>query len=166
MRKRIAALLQTIGDVLGGVAASIVMLLAVPVIYDAVARDLGHPTTWGFEITLYALIAGAYLANAQALRYGNHFRVRVLLTLFPRAARFLDWLAWGTTLAFGAVILAAGATFVQYSYVNDIRAPTLLGTPMWIPQSALPLGGLALVLQSAALLLGGRAGRSEPGFVE
>lgn len=166
MGKRIAALLETIGDLLGGVAAAIVMLLAVPVVYDAVARDFGHPTTWGFEVTLYALIAGAFLANAQALRHGNHFRVRVLIALFPRAARWFDWLAWGTTLVFGAVILVAGAMFVQYSYANDIRAPTLLGTPMWIPQSALPLGGLALVLQSAALLLGGRAGHAEPEYVE
>lgn len=164
--ERIALLLERVCDLLGGIAAVIIMLLAVPVIYNAMARDLGHPTTWGFEVTLYALIAGAFLANAQALKHGNHFRMRVLITLFPRAARYFDWVAWGTTLVFGAVIVVAGATFVQYSYVNDIHAPTLLGTPMWIPQSAVPLGGALLMLQSLALLLGRRADRSKPEYVE
>ncbi len=163
MRHRIAWLLSKAGEVLGGVSALIVMLLAVPVIYDAVARDVGHPTTWGFEITLYALIAAAYLANADALKHGHHFRVRVMLTIFPRAARYLDWLAWGTTLVFGAVIAVAGAMFVLYSYANDIHAPTLLGTPLFVPQLAIPLGGAALVLQALALLLAGEAGRSVPG---
>lgn len=166
MSRCVARFLEKIGDLLGVAAAAIMMLLAAPVIYDAVARDLGYPTIWGFEVTLYALIAGAFLANAQALKHGNHFRVRVLLTLFPRAAKYFDWLAWVTTLVFGAVIAGAGTMFVGYSYTNDIHAPTLLGTPMWIPQSALPLGGLALVLQSLALLLGGHAGRSEAEYVE
>lgn len=161
MKERIARGLEKIGDLLGCVSAAIIMLLAIPVVYDAVARDVGHPTTWGFEVTLYALITGAFLANAQALKHGNHFRVRFLISLFPQAGKYLDTLAWVATLAFGAIVAVSGAMFAAYSYANDIHAPTLLATPLYIPQAMIPLGGLALTLQSAAHLLSGASGTAE-----
>lgn len=155
MRDRVAMILEKTGDVLGYGAAAIIMLLAIPVIYSAVARDAGHPTTWEFEYTLYALITGAFLGNAQALKHGNHFRVRVLLSSLPQARRFFDALAWLATLLFGLVITVAGYVFAAYSYTNHIRAPSLLDTPLYIPQAVIPIGGLALMTQSLAHLLKG-----------
>lgn len=153
MRDRIALVLTRTGALLGYIAGAIIMFLTVPVVYSAIARDIGYPTNWGFEIMIYALITGAFLANAEALKSGNHFRVKAFLTLFPKAQIYLDALAWLATLIFGTIILIAGCKLSLYSYLNDIRAPTLLNTPIFIPQAAIPLGGLALMLQSLAYLV-------------
>ena len=152
-RKCIASAFEKVGDLLGYVAGAIIMLLAIPVVYSAAARDVGYPTDWGFEITIYALITGAFLANAQAFKHGSHFRVKILIARFPHARLYVDAVAWVATFAFGAIIFMSGCLLSIYSYVNDIHAPSLLDTPLFIPQAAFPLGGLGLMLQSLAQLL-------------
>ena len=146
-------LLNAIGEAMNRVAVGIVALLAFPICYDVAARALGHPTIWVFEVTLYALGASAFLANAAALRHGAHFRITILVKLFPRWRRYLDQFALLVTLAFGMVLTVSGALFAWQSFVDGVRSATLLSIPLFIPQSELALGGLALVTQSLAMLL-------------
>jgi TRAP-type C4-dicarboxylate transport system permease small subunit len=146
-------LLNAIGEAMNRVAVGIVALLAFPICYDVVARALGHPTIWVFEVTLYALGASAFLANAAALRHAAHFRITVLLKLFPRWRGFFDRFALLVTLAFGLVLTVSGALFAWQSFVDGVRSATLLSIPLFIPQSEIALGGLALVTQSLAMLL-------------
>jgi C4-dicarboxylate transporter, DctQ subunit len=147
--------LDKMGEAMSRVAVAIVSLLAFPICYDVVARAVGHPTIWVFEITLYALGAAAFLANAAALKHGTHFRITILLKLFPRWRRRLDQLALLATLAFGLVLTASGAMFAWHSFAEGVRSATLLSIPLFIPQSELALGGFALVVQSLAMLLAG-----------
>lgn len=157
-------LLDCIGEAMNRVAIAIVALLAFPICYDVIARALGHPTIWVFEITLYALGAAAFLANAAALKHGAHFRITILVKLFPQWQRRFDQLALVVTLAFGLVLMVSGAIFAWQSFTDGVRSATLLSIPLFIPQSELALGGLALVVQSLAMLLaGGYADRVEQG---
>ena len=149
----VARWLERLGQALGLAAIAVIALLAFPIFYDALARKVGVPTVWVFEVSQYALIAGMFLANAYALRHGNHFRVELLLTLLPRHGRRLDDQALGVTLVFGAIVAIGGGILVHYSYTNGIRSASLLNTPLYLPQSTIPLGGLALVLQAAAMLI-------------
>ncbi|MFZ5559061.1 MAG: TRAP transporter small permease subunit [Pseudomonadota bacterium] len=145
--------LQRIGQVMSVAAIAVIALLAFPIFYDALARKAGAPTIWVFDVSQYALIAASFLANAYALKHGNHFRVQILLSAYPRARRALDDLALLTTLGFGVVILAAGGMLTHYSYANAIRSASIFDIPLWLPQLMVPLGGLALVLQSLAMLI-------------
>lgn len=156
--------LDGIGEAMSRVAVAIVALLAFPICYDVVARAVGHPTIWVFEITLYALGASAFLANAAALKHGAHFRITILLKLFPRWRKRFDQLALLATLAFGLVLAASGAMFAWQSFAEGVRSATLLSIPLFIPQSEIALGGFALVVQSLAMLLaGGYAELAEQG---
>jgi TRAP-type C4-dicarboxylate transport system permease small subunit len=146
-------LLNAFGEAMNRVAVGIVALLAFPICYDVVARALGHPTIWVFEVTLYALGASAFLANAAALRQGAHFRITILVKLFPRWRRHFDRFALLVTLAFGLVLTVSGTLFAWQSFVDGVRSATLLSISLFIPQSELALGGLALVTQSLAMLL-------------
>jgi TRAP-type C4-dicarboxylate transport system permease small subunit len=150
--------LDGIGEAMSRVAVAIVALLAFPICYDVVARAIGRPTIWVFEITLYALGAGAFLANAAALKHGTHFRITILVKLFPRWRNRFDQLALLATLAFGLVLAVSGAMFAWQSFSEGVRSATLLSIPLFIPQSELALGGIALVVQSLSMLLAG----SEP----
>jgi TRAP-type C4-dicarboxylate transport system permease small subunit len=134
-------------------AIAIVAALAFPIFYDALARKAGAPTTWVFEVSQYALIAGAFLANAYALKRGNHFRVQLLQTALPGARRALDDLSLVVTMLFGAIIAFGGGMLAHYSYVNGVRSASILDIPLYIPQAMIPLGGAVLMLQAAALLL-------------
>lgn len=151
--RAVAAGMQRIGAALTGIAVIVVALLTFPIFYDAWARKAGAPTTWVFEVSQYALITGAFLANAGALKHGNHFRVGILPTLFPRARRGFDDLSLVATLIFGVVIAIGSGLMVRDSFDNGIRSGTIFDIAVWIPQSVVTLGGIALVLQAAAMLI-------------
>ena len=53
--------------------------------------------------------------------------------------------------------MAAGSYFAWYSFSNDILSDSLLAIPLWIPQLAIPLGGLGLFLQTLVVLITGQA---------
>lgn len=148
-------ILDRIGEVMNYIAVAIVSLLAFPICYDVVLRALGHPTIWVFEITLYALGASAFLANAAALKHGAHFRITLLSKVFPRCKKRLDQFALVVTLAFGIVLMVSGGMFAWQSFAAGVESTTLLSIPLFIPQSEMALGGLALVVQALSMLLTG-----------
>lgn len=155
MKERLATQLEAIARAMAWVGIAIVGLLPFPIAYDAVARFFGHPTLWVFETTLYGLVAAAFLANGMALAAGAHFRITMLGHFWPHARKGLDVAAMLVTLAFALTLIVASARFVQYSWDFDIRSNTLLSIPQYLPELALPLGGLALAIQTLAQLLRG-----------
>ena len=152
-RLKLATWLEKIGAAISWVAITLVCLLPVPILYDVVARTAGHPTDWAFEYTLYALIGGAFLANAWACRNGSHFRVTTLVNQFPRVKKLFDRIAFVVTLLFSAIVTYAGVLLVIYSFTNNVRSDSLLATPLYLPQALIPLGAGALFLEVLALLL-------------
>lgn len=156
MRFRLAAWLESVGRTMAWIGMAIIGVLPFPIAYDAIARSMGHPTIWVFEISLYGLIAAGFLTNALALTTGSHFRITILGHLFPRAKPWLDLFALLVTLAFALVLIYASSRFVHYSWSFGIRSNSLLSVPQFIPQLALPLGAVALALETVSLLLRGR----------
>ncbi len=153
---------------MGWIGIALVGLLPFPIAYDAVARSFGHPTLWVFETTLYALVAAAFLANGITLAGGAHFRITALAHMWPRCRKVIDIVVLLVILAFALTLIFATAQFVAYSWANDIRSNTLLSVPQYLPELALPLGGLALTIQTLAQLLRGAMPgepdeRAEPG---
>jgi C4-dicarboxylate transporter, DctQ subunit len=155
VRNRLAAQLEAIARAMAWAGIAIVGLLPFPIAYDAVARFYGEPTLWVFEISLYGLVVAAFLANGMALADGAHFRITVLGHLWPRARKGLDLAALVVTLAFALILIFASARFVQYSWDFNIHSNTLLSVPQYLPELALPIGGLALAVQTLAQLLRG-----------
>lgn len=145
-----------LGRVMTAVSTALILLLSLPIAYEAVARAFGHPTIWVFESTLYAFVFLGFLGNALAVQKGAHFRVMLLADLFgPRARRVFDVLAHVSVLLFAVLIMASGAYYVWYSWSNKILSGTMLDVPLWIPELAIPLGGLGLFLQTLVVLMGG-----------
>lgn len=140
---------------------ALIAILALPITYEALMRMAGHPTLWVFQISLYFFIAAGFLANPAAMKSGAHFRVTILLTLFPRLKRYLNIFAMLMTLFFSIILIGTGLYFVYYSWSNDIVSASLFEVPMWIPQLSLPLGGLGLFMQTLVMLITGEAPSEE-----
>jgi C4-dicarboxylate transporter DctQ subunit len=149
----VSRILERIGSLTMVFSVTIIILLSFPIGYDVIARKMGNPTIWVFEVTLYTFIAGTFLANAYALKNGDHFRVTFLSALFPKYKRLLNNISLITTMIFGLIILISGVLFVGYSFIHDVRSSSILNVPLYIPQLALPLGGLSLFIQSLAMLI-------------
>lgn len=157
--------LDGIGKIMSNCSLVLMILLAVLITYDAIMRSFGKPSIWIFETTLYAFIFLGFLGNSLALKKKAHFRVTFLLQVIPKAKRFFDLLSHLSVLFFGLLLIGSGAYFTWYSWSNAILSSTLLETPMWIPNLAIPLGGLGLVLQTIVSLGGYESeGDHEPTF--
>ncbi|MEX0695746.1 MAG: TRAP transporter small permease [Rhodospirillales bacterium] len=144
-----------IGKVMTGISIALMVLLCVPITYEAVARFFNAPTLWVFETTLYAFIFLGFLGNALAVKSGSHFRVTLLVDMFPATKSFFDRLSQIMTLTLALLIISSGIYFVWYSYSSDILSATMLEIPLWIPQLAIPLGGLGLFLQTLVSMITG-----------
>jgi len=151
----VVRLLDAVSRVFTFASITIFAALAIPVSYDAVSRSLKAPSIWVFDVSLYLLIAAAFLGNALALRSGAHFRMVFLFKLFPAWRRFGDRLAFGATALFAAATLWLTIRYVQESWDYDLHSGTILNAPLWLPQLAMPLGALALLLEACRILLTG-----------
>lgn len=155
MKDTWVALARRIGSAMTAVSLALMILLCIPITYEAVARSMNAPTIWVFETTLYAFIFLGFLGNALAVRSGAHFRVTLLVDALPRHAWLFERIAQIATLAFAALIVASGVYFANDLLQKQILSATLLEVPLWIPALAIPLGGLGLFLQTLVQMVTG-----------
>jgi C4-dicarboxylate transporter, DctQ subunit len=151
--KKLVVVLEAFGRTLGWISVGIVSLLAFPMVYDVVMRTAGHPTIWAYELTIYALVAATFFANADALREGRHFRVTALLRGAPGRVLFLNRLANAMTLGFGLILFTGGSEFAYAAFAHKQHAATLLFVPLYYPRLAIPVGALGLAAQALANLV-------------
>ncbi len=147
--------IRLVGRVMNAVSITLMLLLCVPITYEAVVRAMNKPTIWVFETTIYAFLFLGFLGNAVAVQTGAHFRVMLLPELFPSKRWLFDLIAQISILVMAVLIITSGVYFMWYSITNHIVSATLLEIPLWIPQLAIPLGGLALLLQTLEQMITG-----------
>ena len=149
----IARGLSAIARALCIASAVLALLLPVPVIYEVIMDGLHSPPTWVFETTGYAIIMIAFAASGYGLSTGHHFRVSLLPERFPALAKPLARLSAVLQVAFGLVLLIAGAQQVWIDYAQGLQSDTLLAVPQYLPQLAFPIGGIVIALQGIAHIL-------------
>jgi TRAP-type C4-dicarboxylate transport system permease small subunit len=105
------------------------------------------------EMTGFLVVAMVMLGAAEAYRRGDHIRIDLLTErLGPKGARWIDILSHLAVAAFAANLLRTGLHTVEFSRNFGAYSAGYLEIPMWIPQSALVIGG-ALLLAMAVLKL-------------
>jgi TRAP-type C4-dicarboxylate transport system permease small subunit len=109
------------------------------------ARLAGAVVSWTAEFAGYAMAASSFLALAFTLKTGGHIRVDLLLVRLPRGGRRVAELAClvlGTAIvgyfAWHSVVMAW-----QSHAFNEVGQGTF-AVPLWIPQSLMALGIVAL----------------------
>lgn len=127
--------------------AATLLAIAAIVVYEVAARYLFNaPTLWSQEISVYLLLACAFLGFAPTMQAGEHIRIDLLVRRFGTRARSALELATCLAIAAFAVIAAwGGYETVRQSLRYGRRSLTLLAVPLWIPQLVVPLGMLLLL---------------------
>ena len=140
---------------LGAVASTLVVwLLTVTVSYDVILRAAGMPTLWASEVSVYFMIALAFLGAGTTYSADGHFRMSALRNLC--SARVRGWMDLFSLLA--TMVFALGFTYgawqlIEFSLMLDLKTSTILEVPMWILQALLVIGGSLLVLATLRDLL-------------
>ncbi len=99
----------------------------------------------------YLVVALLFLGAAYSLREQALLRVEFIINALPvRLRAWVDLLFDVAAMGFALVILYQLARVTYSSWERGMVAPTLMETPIYLPQLVMPVGSLLLVLGLAA----------------
>ncbi len=140
-------------SLVGAILAAIVFIgMTLLIVLEVVVRNTGFGSTLiATEYSGYALATMTYLSLAFTFREGAHIRITFVHDRLPRAVRRV------VEVLMVAVVAAGTATatlfvwdMVQTSFQRGTTAYTVVGTPLFIPQSVILVGLVLLFVQLLA----------------
>ena len=138
----------------GVLAALLVVVLIVLMLYDVIARYVfGAPTLWGYDVNTFLMGSAFILSVGYALSLDSHVRVDLLYG--PESRHRLDWV---DLVGFALFMLPASAWITNglfHYFADAYRTGERSGTSAWNPvlwpfRFILFLGFLALTVQLVA----------------
>jgi TRAP-type C4-dicarboxylate transport system permease small subunit len=154
-------------------AALFLIATLVSIVLSIAGRLLGFHVRGTDAYAGYSMAACGFLALAHTLKRGEHIRVTMLLThVGARAQRALELWCYALATLVSALFAYFSVRLAWQSYTfNDISTAND-ATPLWIPQIAMAVGTVILLVafvdELVVELRGGRHARAgdEPTHVE
>lgn len=139
--------LDRLYDAAGYLAAFFMIGILVMVLASVLGRAAGFNLRGSDAYAGYAMAAASFLALAHTLRRGEHIRVTLLLERFRGLLRRpLEIWCHAAGSLFCAVLAFYSVRLVWQSYTfNDISQGND-ATPLWIPQIAMAVGAVVLLV--------------------
>jgi TRAP-type C4-dicarboxylate transport system permease small subunit len=133
-----------------------IVAMAVIVLVEIVTRNLfGFSFEASEELGGYIIVAISFLSLPVCQVYRSYHHVQfVQERLSPRMKAASHVLFDVLSLGFCLLLVWQLTRFVMQSYRSEDVAMTLLATPLWIPQSLMPIGALAASVSLARTLAG------------
>jgi len=129
-------------------AALAILFIGLIVVAQIVGRLAGIPVPGAHEAAAFLMAAAIYLSLAYTLAVGGHIRVTLLLNRLGPTAR---WWAEMWCHAFGIFIIGDLAIFSAIlaweSWLGGERSEGLAPIPVFVPQAAMALGVLLLLVR-------------------
>jgi TRAP-type C4-dicarboxylate transport system permease small subunit len=134
-------------DAAGYLAAFFMAGILLMVLASVVGRMVGFNLRGSDAYAGYCMAASGFLALAHTLKRGEHIRVMLFLERFGgKLRRPLDLWSHVAGIFFCSVLAWFSARLVWQSHVyNDISQGND-ATPLWIPQVAMALGAIVLLV--------------------
>ncbi len=131
-------------------AGGLVALVCAVTFYEVISRHVFNaPTTWSLDISIYAMFWACFLGGAYTLREGGHVAVNVVVRCLGEAQqRSIAMTVYALIALFFAVVSWQGAVACLEAYEFGEITMSVLRFPLYLPLSAIPLGGSLLTAQS------------------
>jgi TRAP-type C4-dicarboxylate transport system permease small subunit len=134
-------------DAAGYLAAFFMVGVLAMVLASVVGRIAGFNLRGSDAYAGYCMAAASFLALAHTLKRGEHIRVMLFLERFgARLRRPLDLWSHVAGTFFCAVLAFYSVRLVWQSHVYNDVSQGNDATPLWIPQLAMALGAIVLLI--------------------
>ncbi len=144
--------IRAINKVMGFIAAPLVAMVALIVLYEVIVRYfLQAPTSWAQEVCEYLLCGLVMLGSGYTLSHYGHTRVDILYSHMSDRSRAWVEILVGVTLiiAMLPIIWMGGKVAVEAFLVNDVSS-SAAALPLGPAKATVPLGAAFLLLQGLA----------------
>jgi TRAP-type C4-dicarboxylate transport system permease small subunit len=143
-------MLKSFNHGLRAAAALSVAAMLVIVTANVLARYVFNaPLHWAEEVSALILILVGFFPAAYLWEKGGHVSFDLISKKLSARRGFWPAIVTGFTslagILFSAVLAWQGCQSAWLSYRQNIREPSLLGTPLWVLQIIMFLGALALL---------------------
>ncbi|UCF92516.1 MAG: TRAP transporter small permease [Desulfobacterales bacterium] len=141
--------IEWISSFSGKVAMWCILAMMLLISYDVFSRYLlNSPVLFSDEISGYMLVFIGFIGAASALKDGRHISVDILVArLKPKAQVRLQVITSILSLAVLVIFCWHSWVMVYRSFERNVRVPSILLTPLWIPQMLISIGSVFLILQ-------------------
>jgi len=131
-----------------GICEIAIVAMGAIVILEIVTRNLfGFSFEMSDELGGYIIVGITFLSLPVCQVYRSYHHVQFIQSrLSPRLQALSHLLFDVLSLLFCAVLLWQLTRFVLTTHRSEDVAPTLLATPLWIPQALMPIGMLAAMV--------------------
>jgi len=154
----ILRVVERISSVSGWFSGVGVVIMAVLITIDVFLRYFfGKPLLFADDISVYCMIFITFVGAALTLKMKKHISVDMFYKMLSRRAKL--WFDVATTFVGCFVIWVItwySIVWLRYTYESGYMSPGILGTPMWIPGLALPIGfflfGLQYIVECAKVV--------------
>lgn len=125
---------------------AVVLIVLLVVVEVALRSTIGFSLGFVEEIVSYLVVAVTFFGACVSFKKQAFFKVCFFYDkLSSKAKRLLDIAHALIALVFCLPLFYFSIFLVISSYTRKITAPTLLGTPLYIPQLIIPVGMLLLI---------------------
>lgn len=132
--------------------ATVGTLLVVAIVFcNVIARYLFNtPFHWAEEVTSITVILIGFFPAAALLRKGWHVKFDLVSdrieSRLPRVSNALQILVNLCGIAFAGIIVWQTGINILNSWKFNMREPSMLGTPLWVPYSYMLIGSILLLI--------------------
>ena len=125
-----------------------IAVIAIVVITELITRNLfGFSFEASEELGGYIIVGISFLSLPVCQVYRAYHHVQFVQERLSPRMRALSHLVFDLlSLVFAGVLLWQLSRFVMQSYRSGDVSPTLLATPLWIPQAVMPIGIAAVTV--------------------
>jgi TRAP-type C4-dicarboxylate transport system permease small subunit len=134
-----------LGEAVGAIALVVILGAS---LFEIFARKLGAPTLWSRDVTIYGLVALAFLTLAAVERHREHMNVDFVVARFPfRLRKAVELCVGGISLAFVLLIGWEGLLISLDSFRLGRGMTGGITVPAYLPQLMLPVGAFLFALE-------------------
>lgn len=127
----------------------VIWALAAVMVFDVTVRGLGVTQLWASEVSIYLMLALAFLGAGATLSADGHFRVTFIRDLCPEPVRFvMDIFAVLLTLAVSVGLSYGAWKVVSFSVMLNLTTSTLLRVPLYLLYGIILVGCIMLCIAS------------------
>lgn len=138
---RASRLLRGLADGAGHAAAAVYLVLTLSIILGIVLRAFDIDNSWTYDVDLFALIWLAFLGAAFTSLRDHHVTAGIALeNIFGGRGLVLSIIRYLVVATFLVLFTVSGYQQAVGSFVNHETTLDVLGWPVWIADSALPVG--------------------------
>lgn len=148
-------IIKAITNIVGIIAGFMVLFCGFIIVYEVLRRGVFNaPTEWVMEISTYCIIIAGFLGMGVAYAGKKHIAVDIFLSKIDAKTKcYIEVVTSLFGIFYSGLFMLEAWDMVMLSIELNNCAPTTLGTPLWIPQMAMPVGMAVLLLQIVGTLL-------------